>query len=273
MDLGEVKAGIRELREQQQDILDRLGEQDARHERTSDRLRALTETVSALDAAGGGGAGSGEDQEDGRPLDWVQVPADARLAWVRERAEWVRDVLMGNWGDLAQNRLRPCWPLHITLVNDMSLLEWLYEEGYRQRRLLSATDFRRTVEVLLDSAERITRTCPQPGSGVLHPVPETPRDDTAQVDRLGRDLDLARAYALYRQAQTLVAVLRDGEATEEERARARAQYNALGERLQAILHAAQVGKQEWEAFRAQASRQDEKRQHLYSAASSEQPKT
>src|SRR5699024_11026686 len=158
-------------------------------------------------------------------------------SWMQDRARWVREVLLINYPD-ATARFRPCWALHTTLLNDMSLLEWIYEDGFGdKRRLLSSESFRRTLETVLHHAEHITSTCPQPESDQMHPVPVPSRDDSAQVDLMGQQLALQEAFEYYLRAGTVQEDLRaKGEqATQEERRLADEQVRELGESMRRII--------------------------------------
>ncbi|WP_150255219.1 hypothetical protein [Nocardiopsis deserti] len=271
--LGEARAEVRELRNQVQDVLDRLTESTNDQKHLHAQLLQLGEVVKAL-AEAQQQQGPAEDEEPPRPMDWAQVPVDERDSWMEGRARWVRDVLFTNYDD-AHTRLRPCWPLHTTLLNDMSLLEWIYDDGFGEsRRLISAESFRRTVETMLERAERLTRSCPQPDSDQMHPVPLPPRDDAAQVALMRRQLALQQALEYYLQGGEVQEALKalGAQATQADHDRTAQRVQELGESMRSAIRAAGATRQEWEAFRDQARLQLDQRTKVL-ASRGEQPKS
>lgn len=272
--LGEARAEVRELRNQVQDMLDRLTESSNDWGRLRTQLLQLGEVVKALAESQQQQGPAEDDEEPPRPMDWAQVPVDERDSWMEDRARWVRDVLFTNYDD-AHLRLRPCWPLHTTLLSDMSLLEWIYEDGFGEsRRLISAESFRRTVETVLERAERLTRSCPQPESDQMHPVPLPPRDDAAQVALMRRQLALQQALEYYLQAGEVQEELKalGAQATQEDHDRTAHQVRELGESMREVIIAAGATRQEWEAFRDQARLQLDQRTTMLGSRG-EQPKS
>lgn len=271
--LGEARAEVRELRDQVQGLLDRLTESDTTQDHLHKQLVQLTAVVTALGQAQQQGP-EDEGKEPPRPMDWAQVPVDDRPSWMEARARWVREVLLTNYED-AHRRLRPCWPLHTTLLNDMSLLEWIYEDGFGEsRRLLSAEIFRRTLEAMLERAERLTRSCPQPESDRIHPVPLPPRDDSAQVTLMRRQLALRQALEYYLQAGVAKDELEalGTEATQADHDRTAQRVQELGELMRNILIDVGASGKEWEKFKGQALRQLEHRTDVLESRG-DQPKS
>lgn len=258
--LGETRAEVRKLRHEVQNILDQLAKFNNNHKHLHAQFAQLAEIVTAL-----GEAQQQQDQPKGaepqRPMDWAQVPMDERDSWMKARARWVHEVLLTNYDD-AHTRLRPCWPLHTTLLNDMSLLEWIYDDGFGEsRRLISAESFRRTLEAVLERAEHLTRSCPQPESDQMHPVPIPPRDDSAQVWLMRRQLTLQKALEYYLQAGAAQEELNSmgDDATEDDHRHTALRVQELAELMRTTIISAGASNKEWEAFKAQALHQLDQR--------------
>ncbi|GAA1463411.1 hypothetical protein NE857_33755 (plasmid) [Nocardiopsis exhalans] len=263
--LGETRAELRELRDQVQQVLDRLTGADEKYDLLRAKQTELAEVVTAL-AETLHQQDQKEDPEPPRPMDWAQVPVADRTSWVQDRVDWVRDVLFTNY-DHAPASLRPCWPLHTTLLNDASLLEWIYTDGFGDLRLVSAESFRRTLEVMLERAERLTRGCPQPDAAHLHPVPMAPRDDTAQVELLAKNLALRETFGYYLQGAAIQDELnaKGEDATEADRLDAQARLDILRERTQATMRNAGVKAKDWQEFKEQAERQQKQAEAVLSS--------
>lgn len=157
----------------------------------------LSEVVEQLLGAGRGGGG---EDEPPRPVDWTHVDVDERHEWLIELGSWVRDVLFVGWPHAAE-RLRPCWPRHREIINDLAALRTVYATAYDHPggRAHHAIEYRRTLEDVLRAADSHTRECPPPGAAG-HRVPLPPRDDAEQVGAAMRVDLIAEIHALAVQA-------------------------------------------------------------------------
>lgn len=180
-DLGTLPAGFAELGARV-DELAVLGEQVT-------RLASSVEKLLTQDPAGGAC----------RPVNLTQVPADERPACLENLASWLRDVLFTGW-PWAQELLRPCWPQHPGIVQDLLLLRSAYACAYEDAdaRAHHGADFRRWLHEIAAASEETTRDCAQPGTPgwAQHSVPLPARDDTAMATASSRTAVIAQVYAL-----------------------------------------------------------------------------
>lgn len=141
-------------------------------------------------------------QEDGsttpRPVDLAHIPEAERGTALQELADWVHTVLFGGW-PWTQGLLRPCWPHHPDLINDLLILKVTYETAYVKGRAHHAVEYRHLLDYVMEVAAERTRSCPT-DTRTPHDVPLPPRHDLRAMMTAARDMVLAKVWRMTEQA-------------------------------------------------------------------------
>lgn len=229
-DIGELRAELREFREQLADVLatvDQLGKRVAGLSDLEARVYALADTVQALIQG---------DENKARPVDLAHLTHQDRDRVLGNLVRWVRDVVFTGW-PWTQEQLRPCWLHHPDLVNRMLWLQAAYQMAYDQpnARPVAAADWHRWLDDVMAHADRQTAECPPPHE---HPGPVPPRDDLGVLSVVQ---DWRRA-ALAEIAQLMRVTAQAGYSPD--------QVTAARQRVRALIDAHRITEEEYNTYMA-----------------------
>jgi hypothetical protein len=249
IDYAELRATVKELRDQQQSILDRQEEQGQNYTDLLSRMGEFSDALEKITDSLDRGQGDDQDADPEPPSGWVHVPAAERAAWMQELQSWVRDVLFVQWPH-TQDRLRWCWPLHMDIISDLWTLYRGYLKGFEaeDRRFTDADSWRRSMDTLLKQAQEFTQNCPKFGEKP-HPLPDlVGRDDTAVGSLVPVMPALVQAYAHFMTANEHLAAADAPDVSEELRAEHRESAAQFDRKSAEIVQAAGITPQQWDLF-------------------------
>ena len=228
-DIGELRAELREFREQLADVLatvDQLGSRVAALSTLESKVHALTDAVDLLLGQG--------DADAVRPVDLAHLTHENRGQVLADLVHWVRDVVFTGW-PWTQERLRPCWLHHPDLINRMLWLRAAYSAAYDQpkARPHAAADWHRWLDDVMAHADRHTADCPSPEE---HAAPLPPRDDLAVLSAVQQH----RRAVLTEITQLMQVTTHAGYPAD--------QVRAAQQRMKALIDAHGITEEEYNAF-------------------------
>jgi hypothetical protein len=199
-----ANAGITELRAHFADVLSELGglrTQVTNLDRHAAQTSALAQQVAELATALDELASDDEGKKNPKPIDLAHITPADRTTIITNLADWLNTVVFTGW-PWTQDQIRPCWPHHPDLINDLLLLKTTYEAAYQagNRRAHHAADFRHLLDYITATCEERTRTCPADHG--QHPVPLPARVDAPAAATAARHMQLAEVWTLTDHAKT-----------------------------------------------------------------------